>query len=137
MYFLIYRSEAVKEMSEDDLRILLAQSREHNRRIGITGMLLFFGNKFLQLLEGDREEVTRLYAAISTDRRHKRVITLKEGDATKRIFPNWSMSFRHVSNAEILNEPAYKDIYMPGSPGAIDLVSLFNLLRGKFDNLDT
>ncbi|MFD2163165.1 BLUF domain-containing protein [Paradesertivirga mongoliensis] len=133
MYFLIYRSEAVNPMPEETLKLLLAQSRERNKTMDITGMLLYFDKKFLQLLEGDEKEVKRLYADICADNRHRNVYTLKEGPAENRLFPGWSMSFRLVSNEDIAKEPAYKDIYKPGSAGASDLVSLFNLLRGKSD----
>jgi hypothetical protein len=131
MYFLIYRSQATNPMSEEALNLLLEQSRDRNKTMNITGMLLHFEDKFLQLLEGDEEDVKLIYKSICVDTRHKNVLTLKEGPAEKRLFPDWSMSFRLVSRQEIADEPAYKDIYKPGTPGALDLVSLFNLLRGK------
>lgn len=131
MYFLIYRSEVANQMPEDELKHLLEQSRERNKTINITGMLLFFDNKFLQLLEGEETDIKTLYADICKDTRHKNIVTLKEGDAESRLFPDWSMSFKIVSKEEIANEPAYKNINGPGSPGALDVVTLFNLLRGK------
>ena len=118
-------------MTESDLKSLLTQSRHRNNSLDITGMLLYFDNKFLQLLEGDEERVKLLYKAICADDRHRHVSMLKDGTADKRLFPGWSMSFRVVSEAELANEPGYKDIYTPGTSGALDLVSLFNLLRGK------
>jgi hypothetical protein len=94
-------------------------------------MLLYFDNKFMQLLEGDEKNVKLLYADICKDNRHQQIVTLKEGPANKRLFPNWAMSFRLVSSEDIAKEPAYKNIYKPGSSGALELVVLFNLLRGK------
>jgi hypothetical protein len=131
MYFLIYRSEVSNQMPEDELIHLLEQSRDRNKTVNITGMLLFFDNKFLQLLEGEEADVKHLYVDICADSRHKNVITLKEGAANNRLFPDWSMSFKIVSKEEIATEPAYKNINKPGSPGALDVVALFNLLRGK------
>jgi hypothetical protein len=131
MYFLIYRSEATNHMAEKELKSLLTQSRNSNKMLDITGMLLYFDKKFLQLLEGEEAEVKNLYAKICGDERHSNVYTLKEGPSDDRLFPGWTMSFRLVSEEELANEPAYKDIYKPGSAGAHDLVSLFNLLRGK------
>ena len=133
MYFLIYRSEATDAMTAEALKSLLAQSRDRNKAVDITGMLLFFDNKFLQLLEGEEKDIKMLYKSICADARHKSVHTLKEGNAQDRLFPGWSMSFRTATHQEIASEPAYKDIYTPGSAGASDLVSLFNLLRGKSD----
>ena len=131
MYYLIYRSQVAAQMSEDELRQLLEQSRNYNKTVNITGMLLYFEDKFLQLLEGDEAKVKELYNSIRGDSRHKNVITLKEGSAEKRLFPDWSMSFRAVSKEEFANEPAYKSVSTPGSPGALDVVLLFDLLRGK------
>lgn len=131
MYFLIYRSLATQPVTEEVLKDILSQSRERNPGMGITGMLLYFDNKFMQLLEGEESEVKLLYKGICKDSRHTAVATLKEGPASNRLFPEWSMSFRSPSPDEIASEPAYKDVYTPGTPGAHDLHSLFNLLRGK------
>ncbi len=131
MYYLIYRSEVFNQMPEDELINLLEQSRKRNKTINITGMLLHFDNKFLQLLEGEETDIKTLYADICKDSRHKNVVTLKEGATENRLFPDWSMNFKIVSNEEFANEPAYKNINKPGSPGALDVVALFNLLRGK------
>ena len=133
MYFLIYRSEAVENTVDKDLHFLLMQSRDRNKSLAVTGMLLFFENRFLQLLEGSEENVKQVYKSICADARHKNLLVLKEGPANQRLFPDWSMSFRTVSLQEIEDEPAYKNIYIPGTPGAADLVSLFNKLRGKQD----
>ncbi|MBC8051967.1 MAG: BLUF domain-containing protein [Sphingobacteriaceae bacterium] len=136
MYFLIYRSETTNHPTEEDLKFLLDRSRDRNKTMDITGMLLYFENKFMQLLEGNEQDVKLLYADICKDSRHGNVVTLKEGFAENRLFPGWSMSFRLVSKEEIANDPAYKDIYTPGSRGARELVSLFNLLRGKSDGVN-
>ncbi|MDF3078667.1 MAG: hypothetical protein K0S09_2556 [Sphingobacteriaceae bacterium] len=131
MYFLIYRSQATQPITDQVLKDILAKSRERNPAMGVTGMLLFFDNKFMQLLEGEESQVKLLYKDICADTRHTAVITLKEGPTSIRLFPEWSMSFRSLTQEEIAAEPAYKDVYTPGSSGAHDLRSLFNLLRGK------
>ena len=131
MYFLIYRSETTTTMLEEELTLLLTLSSDRNKTLDITGMLLSFDGKFLQLLEGEENNVKQLYKRICDDTRHKNIKILKDGHTEKRLFPGWSMSFRPVTKQEIADEPAYKDIYKPGSEGAIELVSLFNMLRGK------
>jgi len=131
MYFLIYRSETTTTMLEDDLALILTQSHKRNKPMDVTGMLLFFEGKFLQLLEGKEEDVKQIYKIICNDTRHINIKMLKDGNIDERLFPGWSMSFRPITKQELADEPAYKDIYKPGSEGAIELVSLFNLLRGK------
>ena len=131
MYFLIYRSETTTTLLEEELALILTQARNRNKAMDITGMLLYFDGKFLQLLEGEEKDVKQIYESICKDARHKSIKMLKDGNIDTRLFPGWSMSFRPVTKQEIADEPAYKDIYKPGSEGAIEVVSLFNMLRGK------
>jgi hypothetical protein len=131
MYFLIYRSETTTVPLEEELGLILTHARNRNKTMDITGMLLSFDRKFLQLLEGEEKNVKKVYESICKDDRHINIKLLKDGHIDKRLFPGWSMSFRPVTRQEIADEPAYKDIYKPGSEGAIEVVSLFNLLRGK------
>ncbi|WP_207535605.1 BLUF domain-containing protein [Desertivirga arenae] len=131
MYYLIYRSEAIEEMEDKALKAILGSSRKYNKEVNVTGMLLYFDSKFLQLLEGEEFAVKSIFRKICKDSRHHNIVILKEGERMERLFPGWSMSFRTPSPEEVAAEPGYKDIYTPGSPGALDLVKLFNLLRGK------
>ncbi|WP_207420360.1 BLUF domain-containing protein [Desertivirga brevis] len=133
MYYLIYRSQAKGNMDHASLKSILTSSQRHNQETNITGMLVYFDNKFLQLVEGDEILIKAVFEKIKQDKRHHNLSILKEGHIERRLFPGWSMSFRTPSPEEIAKEPGYKDIYKPGSPGAFDLVSLFNLLRGKKD----
>jgi hypothetical protein len=131
MYYLIYRSEAVGEMEDNALKAILGSSRKYNKEVNVTGMLLYFDSKFLQLLEGEEFAVRSIFRKICEDGRHCNIVVLKDGEIPQPLFPGWSMSFRTPSPEEVAAEPGYKDIYTPGSPGALDLVKLFNLLRGK------
>ncbi len=88
---LIYTSVAAPELSEDDLKAILASSREKNREKAITGVLVSLDGFFTQILEGERTEVKALAARIKADARHKdmQVINVKEIGA--RAFSDWSM----------------------------------------------
>jgi len=55
-----YISKATQSMSEDDLEEILRISRENNGRLGITGMLLYGNNTFVQILEGEEKAVNEL-----------------------------------------------------------------------------
>lgn len=107
MYYLIYVSSANFPMSSDDLLFLLEQSREKNRRLGITGMLVYKDGCFLQMLEGDKEVVLELFETIKKDPRHKDVIKVITGHIQQRNFENWSMGFSNmdkVGDVPTLNE---------------------------------
>jgi hypothetical protein len=73
IFSVVYLSEGTRSFSEQDLQQILTKARETNSKLGISGMLLFKGGKFLQVLEGDREKVMTLFDQIAQDPRHNRV----------------------------------------------------------------
>ncbi|MEM6414760.1 MAG: BLUF domain-containing protein [Pseudomonadota bacterium] len=91
---LLYCSRAVKPLSEDAIEDLLVQSRQRNRLIDVTGLLLYGHNRFMQVLEGPEAAVTQLYKKIEYDCRHAEVIKLYEGYCDLRSYKNWSMAYR-------------------------------------------
>jgi len=107
MFYLIYVSSAVKLMDDDELLFLLAQSREKNIRLGITGMLLYKAGNFMQMLEGEKQVVLEIYDTITKDDRHKDVITIITGDIKERNFENWTMGFCNMEKAG--DFPKYSD----------------------------
>jgi Sensors of blue-light using FAD len=96
---LVYLSEAVGHLSHLELAELLAKSRANNFTLGITGMLLFKQGRFLQALEGKRDDVMTLYRKIGKDFRHRKVIMLSSETITHRNFPDWTMGFYDSGNS--------------------------------------
>lgn len=88
---LIYRSRMSESLQESDLPGLLRAARGRNEERGVTGILLFDGAYFLQMLEGPEEAVQALFARISRDPRHGQVVLLLEDHAPRRRFPKWGM----------------------------------------------
>lgn len=101
MEYLVYVSTAKKMMEDADLLELLTQSRERNLKHNITGVLLYSEGTFMQVLEGERDDVYKIYGSIEQDLRHRNIIKLITGPADQRVFPNWSMAFASV-NADTL-----------------------------------
>src|SRR4028118_630971 len=106
MFFLVYVSSATRPFSGEDLRVLLETCRKNNAELGITGMLLYKDGNFMQVLEGDEEAVRGLHARIAADPRHRAEITLQEGFAEWRQFPDWSMGFRDLNSPDGGSGPA-------------------------------
>lgn len=100
MFHIGYVSSAVREFTKPELLGLLGRSREKNERLGITGLLLYQGGNFLQVLEGDEQSVRHLYEIIFEDPRHKDIYILFEEFIPEREFPNWSMAFRDLDAEE-------------------------------------
>ena len=54
---LLYASRPAAPLPTAVVDVILAQSRAHNARLGITGILCYNRETFLQVLEGGRDEV--------------------------------------------------------------------------------
>ncbi len=88
---LMYASRAVDPQSPDALQALLHQSRSANPAQGITGALCHANGVFVQVLEGGRLAVNRLYQRIAADPRHTEVVLLSYTEVAERRFAGWSM----------------------------------------------
>ena len=93
---LVYVSAAGAELTHEQLVDLLKRSRANNAREGITGMLLYKGGNFMQLIEGPRDRVTALFERIRHDPRHRLVYRLLLEPVATRQFPDWSMAFHDI-----------------------------------------
>ena len=109
MYCLVYISSATKLLTQDELLALLAECHEYNEVNGITGMLLYKEGNFMQAIEGEEQEVLRLFEKISKDPRHTGIISLVQGQQDKREFPGWSMGFRSLDDDDLSDIPSYSE----------------------------
>ena len=78
--------------SPGEVNHILVSARRHNLRRGVTGLMLFSGGHFAQLLEGPPEALRETMAAIDADTRHTAVTRLVEGRMAQRRFKDWSMA---------------------------------------------
>lgn len=98
---LIYSSEATPGLAAAELEEMLAESRIRNRVYGITGVLLFVEGVFLQILEGEKDDVLGLMERIERDPRHRGVKVFYEQEVDERAFASWSMAYLSPSAEEI------------------------------------
>lgn len=111
---LIYVSTAPVPASAATLEEILAVSSRNNERDGVTGMLLYAGGTFMQVLEGEDEAVDATHQRIERDARHTGVILLERAPISERSFSRWSMGYRRISAAEAAAEPAYAPFFSEG-----------------------
>lgn len=90
---LLYASRAVKAFDQEELAAILRKSRASNPEFGITGLLCccFTQGVFMQVLEGGRGAVNKLYNKISADPRHTQVELLRYDEIDERAFTGWAM----------------------------------------------
>lgn len=94
MIRLIYISTARTELSKQTLDEILRVSRRNNQAIGVTGLLIVGGRRFLQALEGPSDAVMKTYDRIKADDRHFAAVLLSNREIAERSFSEWAMGYQ-------------------------------------------
>ena len=97
---LLYISRATGAITTTVTGSILESARVHNRVAGITGVLCQGQGLFIQILEGERSTVNRLYNTIIKDKRHQNVELVAIEEIQTRKFPNWSMAHVVISEKD-------------------------------------
>lgn len=128
---LLYASRATQAPSAAVVDSILAQSRQRNPERGITGILCYSDDIFLQVLEGARDEVCETFNSIVRDPRHVNVRLLKFEEIGERRFGGWTMGQVNMAkvNPSLLLKYAAKPVLDPFSlPGNASLALLEELI---------
>jgi hypothetical protein len=88
---LLYASRAAEAVTQDLVDSILQSSRKHNPELGITGVLCYGGDVYMQVLEGGRDAVNALYNKIVRDERHRDIALLHYQEVAERKFAGWTM----------------------------------------------
>lgn len=120
LYELVYHSTASPTLSELGLVHILRKASHRNPQRGITGCLLYIDREFLQIIEGEKEEVLSLFEGIRKDLRHRNPTVLMQGAIEQRSFPVWSMAFQAPSNEEL--EDWQKALDLPSFQHLLDFL---------------
>lgn len=120
LYQIIYVSK--RNCSEEEIHKILEKSRVKNNKIDITGLLLYSKDSFIQCIEGEKEEVNKLYDTIKKDERHSNSILISYKPIKKRDFPNWNMGEKKVN---------LEEVNLMSNMQEEDLIEFQNILAGK------
>lgn len=85
-------------LSRNDIESILTSSERNNAMRKVTGLLLYNGRNFLQLLEGEESELVSLMVKISHDPRHTGISMIDRKIVEHRVCSNWAM--RRIMIAE-------------------------------------
>lgn len=88
---LVYRSRATHKMSEPDIDKIVDDSVPFNKANNVTGLLLFDGEFFFQILEGEGEIIHGLFEHIKTDPRHTNIVKVVDSACAQREFGKWHL----------------------------------------------
>jgi hypothetical protein len=94
---LTYTSLARIDLTANDLEAIHRTAREVNALEGITGLLIFNGTHFLQIVEGVPDAIDELVERLRRDARHSGLEIRDERKIEARSFPDWSMELVRVS----------------------------------------
>ncbi len=97
-----YTSTAVAGLTPADLDHLLVDARARNRMEGVTGVLLYDGQRFFQYFEGPDAGVERIYARIRGSRMHVELDVLQDGPVQQLHFMQWHMGCTRTDGSVLL-----------------------------------
>lgn len=97
---IIYRSHLRDDAPLKALEDMVTAANIKNRRSDVTGILLFNGHHFFQLLEGPEEQVKEIYCCICNDPRHHNIVELMCDYAPARRFGKVGMELFDLQKHE-------------------------------------
>lgn len=108
---LVYTSTASASFRETALAHLLDQARALNGARDITGMLLYRGERFIQVLKGPAHIVRRLARTIGQDARHRDMRILMDETIEERRFEDWTMGYRQPQGDREATPAGFRDSF--------------------------
>jgi hypothetical protein len=111
---LTYTSRARLDLSSGDLADIHETARHLNALDGITGLLVFDGTRFLQIIEGGEDAIDDLVGRLRADPRHSAFEIRDERPVDERSFPDWSMELVSVSAGYLQARPKLETILPEG-----------------------
>lgn len=97
MHRIIYVSTAIAGIDEEEVKAIEAVAQKNNLTHGITGLLVYNGANFLQIIEGPKPALVELMKKIRDDGRHTGLSILADEPTDHRAFPEWSMKVRYYA----------------------------------------
>ncbi len=87
-YLYISTAHSLSRAAVDDI---VTTSARNNAIRGITGLLMYNGRNFLQLLEGKESELVDLMLRITHDPRHTGISLIERKTVQERVCGEWAM----------------------------------------------
>lgn len=130
MKSILYVSVADPALVSDDIYQLVGNAQQRNTQDNISGVMLYNGLNFLQLIEGEETTIDACFQRILSDKRHSGVVTLRNENCTVREFPLWAMRYSLVEQPPELTLQSVRDA---GAPRAdtLDRIAAFVSLNRR------
>lgn len=99
---LVYVSTARPDLTKREIERILEVARVRNARENVTGLLVFDGISFMQLLEGEAGVIDEIFRKIAADNRHSNVVRVLQAEPVPRQFRDWSMGYSMTHDPRML-----------------------------------
>ncbi len=104
---ILYLSQLAANCNYDVFASICRASRHRNAQLSLTGVLLFDGQRFCQLLQGPVLDVKAMMADITLDRRHERTVTLFDGPAqADQVQRVWTAGYCDAQELDVFDDEA-------------------------------
>jgi enamine deaminase RidA (YjgF/YER057c/UK114 family) len=127
---MLYVSRAVGPQTGMVTASVLATAQEKNALHGVSGVLCQGQGLYLQVLEGERAVVNRLFANIVKDPRHNDVQMLAFDEIPRRRYPAWSMAHVLLADDDAMVRMRHPEFDLYSATGAFVLQLVDELLAG-------
>lgn len=119
---LIYFSSSIANLTQADFEFLLKGAQEKNQQQNISGVIYYSNGFFLQLIEGPRQNINRLFQSICHDARHFDISLVSFRTIEQKHFEQWSMQYRTEDIDDLLTQQ---------NLDTIDLAHCLRLFKGE------
>ena len=129
----LYVSRAVGPQTTTVTGTILSAAQAYNQLHGIGGVLCQGQGLYLQVLEGERSAINRLYSRIIRDPRHKDVELLQLEEISERRFAKWSMAFVNLSDCDPMIMLGHSELDPYTASGAMVMTLVGKLVSAGHD----
>lgn len=114
----IYASRAAQHLNDDAVYALYDEALRLNALERITGVLVYDGERFLQLIEGYPPAIADLLERLERDPRHVEFRVLDDIQVSERGCPGWQMRLVRVARAHLSSRRSIADALPEGMTDA-------------------
>jgi hypothetical protein len=102
MHHIVYVSTPTRPFTAEDREAVLSDARAFNDEHGVTGLLVHTEAGFLQVLEGELDDVEKAFARVAASGRHATLLRTPAIEVPARVFPGWAMGFEEALPGQLV-----------------------------------
>ncbi len=106
VFYLIYTSKITLQASLHTMTLpdIYRQSVARNTETNVSSVLFFKQGNFLHYMEGSEHTITQLFDKIKTDKRHKNIHVIEQGQAPNALFGHWKMHCINLDSVKDMDD---------------------------------